>query len=134
MTKTYYKKENITVWYLLLILVIGLLIFGYVLIHYFVWQVLPLAIMIITKIAKLSKNNINPIIELDDTSITIINPILGNKKYLYKDISEIHLNSKALNGYIKLKSNKKKIRVDSVAIDLVDQQEITRIVNSKITL
>ena len=134
MIKTYYKKENITVWYLLLILIFGLLIFGYTLIHYFLWQVLPLAIMIITKIAKLSKNNINPIIELDDTSITIINPILGNKNYLYKDISEIHLNSKALNGYILLKFNKKKIRVDSVAIDLIDQQEIVRIVNSKITL
>ena len=134
MTKTYYKKENITVWYFLLVLVIGLLILGYTLIHYFIWQVLPLIIMIITKTAKLSKNNINPIIELDDTSITVINSALGNKNYLYKDISKIHLNSKAFNGYIKLKFDRKKIVLDSVAIDLIDQQEIARIVNSKITL
>ena len=133
MTKTYYKKENITVWYFLLALTIGLIIFGYVLAHYFAWQVVPLIGLVITKITKLSKDNVSPIIKLDDTSLTVLNPVLGDKNYLYSDISEIHLNSKLFNGYIKLKSQKKKIRIDSVAIDLVDQQEITKIVNAKIT-
>ena len=133
MTKTYYKKENITIWYFLLMLIIGVIIFGYVLVRYFVWQVLPLIIMIITKIVKLSKNNVSPILTLDDSSLTVLNPVLGDKKYLFSDISEIHLNSKSLNGYIKLKSDKKKIRLDSVAIDLIDQQEIANTINAKIT-
>jgi hypothetical protein len=134
MHKTYYKKESITVWYFLLILTIGLIIFGYVLARYFVWQVLPLIIMIIIKIIKLSKNNINPIIELDDKGLTIINNVLGNPFYAYSDISAIKMQSKVLNGYIKIKSKKHKIRIDSVAIDLIDQQEIENTVNAKITL
>jgi len=133
MNKIYYKKENITVWYILLALTIGLIVFGYKLAHYFAWQVLPLIIMIISKIAKLLKNNVSPIITLDDTSLTIINSVLGDKMYLYSNIKEIHMNSKSLNGYIRLKSQNKKIRIDSVAIDLVDQQEITSIINTKIT-
>jgi len=134
MYKTYYKKENVIVWYFLLALIIGLIIFGYVLIHYFVWQVLPLLIMIIIKIIKLSKNNTNPIIKLDDNGLTIINEVLGNPFYAYNDISAIKMQSKALNGYIKTKSKKHKIRIDTVAIDLVDQQEIENKVNAKITL
>jgi len=134
MHKTYYKKENIIVWYFLLALIIGLIIFGYVLIHYFVWQVFPLIIMVIGKIAKLSKNNTNPIIKLDDEGLTIINEVLGNQFYAYNDISAIKMQSKALNGYIKTKSKKYKIRIDTVAIDLVDQQEIENKVNAKITL
>lgn len=133
MKKTYYKKENILIWYLLLALTIGLIIFGYVLVRYFVWQVLPLIIMVIGKIVKLSKNNTNPIIALDDTSLTVLNPVLGNKVYLYSDISRIQLNSKALNGFIKLKSTNKKVRIDSVAIDLIDQQDIVMQVTNKIT-
>ena len=132
MTKTYYKKENILVWYFLLALTIGLIIFGYVLVRYFVWQVLPLIIMIISKIFKLSKNNTSPIIELNNTGIKILNPVLGDQFYPYTDISKIHLNSKTLNGYIKLKSKKKKIRIDSVAIDLYDQKQIVETVNSYI--
>jgi hypothetical protein len=134
MQKTYYKKENILVWYFLLALTIGLIIFGYVLAHYFVWQVVPLIIMVIGKIVKLSKNNTNPIIELDDKGLTIINDVLGNKFYAFSDISAIKMQSKALNGYIKTKSKKHKIRIDTVAIDLVDQQEIENMVNAKITL
>jgi len=133
MHKTYYKKENISIWYFLLILIIALIIFGYVLIHYFVWQALPLLVMIISKINKLSNNNTSPIIELDNNGLTIVNPVLGDKIYLYSDISDIYMNSKALNGYMKLKSSKKKIRIDSVAIDLVDQQEIESIIKAKIT-
>ena len=132
MTKTYYKKENILVWYFLLALTIGLIIFGYVLVRYFAWQVLPLIIMTISKIFKLSKNNTSPIIELNNTGIKILNPVLGDQFYPYTDISEIHLNSKILNGYIKLKSKKKKIRIDSVAIDINDQKEISTFVNNKI--
>ncbi|HIP34112.1 MAG TPA: hypothetical protein EYG89_05255 [Bacteroidia bacterium] len=132
MTKTYYKKENILVWYFLLALTIGLIIFGYVLIRYFVWQVLPLIIMILSKIFKLSKNNTSPIIELNNTGIKILNPVLGDQFYPYTDISKIHLNSKTLNGYIKLKSKKKKIRIDSVAIDINDQKEISTFINNKI--
>jgi len=132
MTKTYYKKENILVWYFLLALTIGLIIFGYVLVRYFVWQVLPLIIMIISKIFKLSKNNTSPIIELNNTGIKILNPVLGDQFYPYTDISKIHLNSKTLNGYIKLKSKKKKIRIDSVAIDINDQKEISTFINNKI--
>ncbi len=133
MIKTYYKKENITVWYFLLALTIGLIIFGYVLARYFVWQVLPLIIMVVGKIYNLSKNNVTPIIELNDTGLTTINAVLGDKSYAYEDISEVHLNSKAFNGYIKLKSTKKKVRIDSVAIDLIDQQEIMNLVNTKIS-
>ena len=132
MTKTYYKKENILVWYFLLALTIGLIIFGYVLVRYFVWQVLPLIIMIISKIFKLSKNNTSPIIELNNTGIKVLNPVLGDQFYPYTDISKIHLNSKTLNGYIKLKSKKKKIRIDSVAIDINDQKEISTFINNKI--
>jgi len=65
--------------------------------------------------------------------LTTINSKLGNQFYAFDDISAIHMNSKLLNGYIKIKSKKnKKIRIDSVAIDLVDQQEIENLVNSKI--
>ena len=133
MTKTYYKKENITVWYFLLLLVIGLIAFGYILIKYIVWQVIPLLAIVILKIQTLKNNHISPIIELDDKGLTTINSKLGNQFYAYEDISAIHMNSKSLNGYIKVKSKKnKKIRIDSVVIDLVDQQEIVNYVNLKI--
>jgi hypothetical protein len=130
MEKTYYKKENILIWYVLLALIIGLIIFAYVLIHYFVWQVIPLLVMIISKISKLSKNNTSPAIELNEEGLIVVNPKLGNQLYTYNDITEIKMNSKYLNGYIKVKS--KKIRIDTVAIDLVDQQEIVTFVKSKI--
>jgi len=133
MTKTYYKKENITIWYLLLLLVIGLIAFGYILVKYIVWQVIPLLAIAILKIQTLKNNHISPIIALDDKGLTTINPKLGNQFYAYDDISAIHLNSKSLNGYIKVKSKKnKKIRLDTVAIDLIDQREIENLVNSKI--
>ena len=133
MTKTYYKKENITIWYFLLLLVFGLIAFGYILIKYIVWQVIPLLAIAIFKIQALKDNHISPIIELDDKGLTTINPELGNQFYAFDDISAIHMNSKLLNGYIKIKSKKnKKTRIDSVAIDLVDQQEIENLVNSKI--
>ncbi len=133
MTKTYYKKENTTIWYLLLLLVLGLIAFGYILIKQIVWQVIPLLAIAIFKIQTLKKNHISPIIELDDKGLTTINPKLGNQFYNFDDISAIHMNSKSLNGYIKIKSkNNKKIRLDSVAIDLIDQQEIVNYVNSKI--
>jgi len=132
MTKTFYKKENITVWYLLLLLVLGLIAFGYILIKYIVWQVIPLLVMVIFKIQALKNNPISPIIELSEDGLTTINPKLGNQFYAFDDISAIKMNSKLLNGYIKVKSKKnKKTRLDSVAIDLIDQQEIVNLVNSK---
>jgi hypothetical protein len=86
--------------------------------------------MIISKISKLSKNNTSPAIELNEEGLIVVNPKLGNQLYTYNDITEIKMNSKYLNGYIKVKS--KKIRIDTVAIDLVDQQEIVTFVKSKI--
>ncbi len=133
MIKTYYKKENITLWYLLLFLVLGLIAFGYILIKYIVWQVIPLLAMIVFKIQALKNNHISPIIILNEDGLTTINPKLGNQFYTFDDISVIKMNSKLFNGYIKVKSKKnEKIRLDSVAIDLVDQQEIENLVNSKI--
>ena len=133
MTKTYYKKENITIWHLLLLLVLGLIAFGYILIKQIVWQVIPLLAIAILKIQALKNNHINPIIKLNEDGLTTINTKLGNQFYAFNDISAIHINSKLLNGYIKVKSKRnKKIRIDSVAIDLIDQQEIENLVNSKI--
>jgi hypothetical protein len=132
MEKTYYRKENILIWYILLALIIGLIIFGYVLIRYFVWQVIPLLIVIISKINTLRKNNISPIIILNEEGLTVVNPKLGNQLYTYNDITAIKIDSKYLNGYIKVKSKKFKIRIETVAIDLADQREIVAFVKSKI--
>ena len=92
MNKTYYKKENITLWYLLLFLVLGLIAFGYILIKYIVWQVIPLLAMIVFKIQTLKNNHISPIIILSEDGLTTINPKLGNQFYAFDDISAIHMN------------------------------------------
>ncbi len=120
-------------WYFIIALCLGLIIFAYTLIRYVAWQVIPLVFIAIAKINTISKNSLQEIITLDDKGLTIINETLGNPFYSYSDITAIKMQSKALNGYIKIKSKKFKIRIDTVAIDLVDQQEIENIVNAKIT-
>jgi len=131
MNKTFYRKENIFIWYVLLVLIIGLILFGYLLIHYFVWQAIPLLVIIIAKINTLHKNSVSPIIILNEEGLMVVNPKLGNQLYRYNDIKAIKMDSKYLNGYIKVKSKKFKIRLETVAIDLVDQKEIVKLVNQK---
>ena len=133
MNKTFYRKENIFIWYVLLVLIIGLILFGYLLIHYFVWQAIPLLVIIIAKINTLRKNSVSPIIILNEEGLTVVNPKLGNQLYTYDDITAIKMDSKYLNGYIKVKSKKFKIRIETVAIDLADQEEIVVFVNKKLS-
>ena len=131
MTKTYSKKENKFLWYFILALCIGLLIFGWLLVEYFAWQVMPLIVITIVKIAKLHKNPFTPVIELTDTGIQLLTP--NNNFYAFTTISSIHLQDRAFNGYLKLKDSKKKIIIDSVAIPFEDQKEIAALINQKIT-
>ncbi|HIP34113.1 MAG TPA: hypothetical protein EYG89_05260 [Bacteroidia bacterium] len=56
----------------------------------------------------------------------------GDKFYSFDDIKDIKMNSKSFNGHLKLKSQKKKVILDSVAIDLYDQKQIAETVNNYI--
>jgi len=132
MTQTYYQKENIYLWYFVVLLCVGALIFGYTLVRYFAWQVFPIIVIGAVKIYKLHKNPETPVIELDENGITLLTA-KDNPFYLFKDISSIQMNSKSINGFLKLKSQKKKVIINSVAIAIDDQKEIAAFVNSKIT-
>ncbi|GEM_PF-3672512 len=132
MTQTYYQKENVLLWYLVLTLCVGLVIFGYTLVKYFAWQVFPIIIIGVVKIYKLHKNPETPVIELDDNGIRLLTS-KDKPFYRFKDISDIQMNSKSFNGFLKLKSQKKKVIINSVAIPIYDQKEIAAFVNSKIT-
>lgn len=131
MTKIYFKKENLLIWYFLLATGIGLLIFGWLLIEYFAWQALLLFGFAISKIISISKKPITPVIELNDEGITLLG-LNDQPFYPFVNINKIHLDSRALNGYIKLKNSGKKIILDSVAISVKDQREITAFINQRI--
>ncbi|WP_282049752.1 hypothetical protein [Maribacter aquivivus] len=131
MTKIYFKKENLLIWYFLLATGIGLLIFGWLLIEYFAWQALLLFGIAISKIISISKKPITPVIELNDEGITLLG-LNDQPFYPFVNINKIHLDSRALNGYIKLKNPDKKIILDSVAISVKDQKEITAFINQRI--
>lgn len=131
MTKTFYQKENVKLWYFIIILCLGVIVFGYTLIEYFAWQVLPVIAIGISKIIKLNKNPEAEAIVLNEEGITLLNS--PNKpSYLYSNISDIKMESKYTNGYLFLKDTKKKIIINSVAIDLEDQKEIVNLIRTKI--
>ena len=52
--------------------------------------------------------------------------------YAFSNIASITINSRALNGNLKLIDSKKKIILDSVAIPIRDQKEIAAFVNKKL--
>ncbi|MEP2240274.1 MAG: hypothetical protein ABJI22_18045 [Maribacter sp.] len=131
MTKIYYKKENLLLWYFLLAAGIGLPIFGWILIEYFAWQALPLIGIAIYKIISISNKPIIPVIELSDEGINLLSSQDKNF-YPFNNIKKINLDSRALNGYIKLKNPDKKVILDSVAISITDQREIADFVNQRI--
>jgi hypothetical protein len=107
MTKTYQKKENLFLWYFILILCIGLLIFGWLLVKYFVWQAfMPIGIAV-SKIITLGKKPTLDIIELNNEGIKTLSAS-NTSFYAYTNIESIHMNSKALNGHLRLKDSKKK--------------------------
>ncbi len=130
--KTYYKKENKYLWYFILTLCTSLIVFGWWLVKYFAWQVLPLVVITIAKIIKLQKDPRTAVIELNENGLQLLT-IKDKPFYGFSNISSIQLEDRAFNGYLKLKDAKKKIRLDSVAIPLEDQKEIAAFVNSKIT-
>lgn len=86
----------------------------------------------IFKVYDINKNPKKPTIELNDNGLTLINKKSGNQFCTYDDISFMKMNSKALNGYLKLKSTKKKVIIDYVALDLLDQKEIVMYISKKI--
>ncbi len=131
MTQTYNQKENVYLWYFIVFLCTGALIFGYTLVQYFAWQVFPIIVIGGAKIYKLYKNPEMPAIELCDTGIALLTSN-DNPFYSYTDISSIQMNSKSFNGHLKLKNQKKKVIINSVAIALEDQKEIVAFVESKI--
>jgi hypothetical protein len=130
-TKTYYKKENKYLWYFILALCTGLIIFGWWLVEYFAWQVMPLIAISIAKTIGISKNPSTPVIELNEDGLQLLT-LNNTPLYSFSNISEIHIEDRSFNGYIKLKDSNKKIRLDSVAIPLEDQKEIAALVNQKI--
>ncbi len=132
MNKVYYKNESKLVWYLLLVFTVAVVLTGYLLVNYFAWQLIPLWAIIGGKIYAISTNPPVAIVQLDDEGMTMLNEKLGNTFYAYEDILSIKMNSKALNGHLKLKSKKGKTHLDSVTIQIEDQREIVRLVTSKI--
>jgi len=133
MTKTYYQKENINLWYIITVMCIGVIVFGFMLIKYFAWQVLPIIAIGISKIIKLSKNPEVEAIALNEERITLLN-LPNHASYLFSNIADIKLGSKFTNGYLVLKDTKKKVILNSVAISLEDQKEINALIKSKIEL
>ncbi|MBJ2175703.1 hypothetical protein JBL43_15730 [Aureibaculum sp. A20] len=131
MTKTYCKKENVILWYFLLALGIGIMLFGWFLVKYFAWQAFLIFGVAIPKIISISKNPITPVIELNDKGLKLLT-IAEQPFYEFSNIASIQMDSRSFNGKIKLKDAKKKIVIDSVAISLQDQQEIVAFVNQRI--
>ena len=130
-TKTYYKKENKYLWYFILALCTGLIFFGWWLVKYFAWQVIPLIAISIGKIISISKKPHTAVIKLNDSGIQLLTAD-EHPLYVFSNISKIHLQSRGFNGYLKLKDSKNKIILDSAAIPLEDQKEIAALVNQKI--
>ena len=108
MNKTYYRKENVHLWYLIIFLGIALLVFGYTLVRYFAWQVLPIIAIGVGKLISLSKNPEVATISLNDEGITLLNNSEDPPFYEYANISAIKIDSKAFNGHLRLKNPKKK--------------------------
>lgn len=128
----YSKKENPYIWFGIALITIITFFVGAHYVNYYPWIVIPITMIAIAKGIKILKKPKVPVIKLDDTGITILKEDGKSDLYLYNDIKEVHINSKLLNGYIKTKDNSKKIHLDTVAIDLEKQKEITEIIASKI--
>ena len=79
------------------------------------------------------KNEEIPVIKLNEEGLTVLKENQENDFYAYSDISEIQIHSNLLNGYLKTKNNPKKIHLDTVAINIVKQEEIVKIVTSKLS-
>jgi len=128
----YSKKENPYIWFGIALTTIIIFIAGIYYVNYYAWVVLPITILASVKGIKVIKNPKIPVIRLDSTGITVLTENGKNVLYLYDNIKEVHINSNLLNGYIKIKGDSKKIHLDTVAIDIEKQKEITEIITSKI--
>ena len=131
MTRIYFKKENLILWYFLFAMGVAILIFGWLLIEYFAWQAILILSISISKIIGINKKPITPILELNDEGITLLG-LKDHPFYPFANINIIHIDSRALNGYIKLKNPNKKVILESVAISIKDQREIAAFVNQKL--
>ncbi len=130
---TYTKKENPYIWFGITILASLVFYAGIYYVNYYLWILLPIIILGITKAIKILNNPKVPVLKLDSNGLTVLKKNEENVLYPYHEITEVHIYSKLLNGYIKTKDNSKKIHLDTVAIDIEDQKEITEIITSKIT-
>ncbi len=92
MTKTYCQKENVYLWYFILVLAIVVLIFGYT-VNYLAWQVIPMCVMAGGKIYNLSKIPELPAIELNEKGM-VLQTSPESPSYSYGDISSIHIELK----------------------------------------
>ncbi|WP_324028226.1 hypothetical protein QSV08_09925 [Maribacter sp. BPC-D8] len=131
MTRIYFKKENLILWYILFAMGIAVLIFGWLLIEYFAWQAILILSIAIYKIISISKKPITPVLELNDEGITLLG-LNDQPFYPFVNINKIFLDSCTLNGYINLKTPNKKVILDAVAISMKDQREIADFVNQRI--
>ena len=132
MNKTYYKNENKYLYFGISIAALIVFIVGINLVDLYLWILIPAILFMAIKGIQIHKTPATAVLKIDQKGLTIINKKSGNKYYSFKDIEFIKMNSKSLNGHLKIKNQKKKIILDSVAIDLNDQQEIVEVVNNKI--
>lgn len=129
---TYTKKENPYIWFGITILASIVFYAGIYYVNYYLWVLLPIIILGIAKGLKTLNKPKVPVLKLDGKGLTVLKENEENILYPYHEITEVHIYSKLLNGYIKTKYNSRKIHLDTVAIDMEDQKEITEIITSKI--
>ncbi|KAA5821399.1 hypothetical protein FPF71_16095 [Algibacter amylolyticus] len=132
MNLIYSKKENPYIYIVLAILVFLVFIAGIYYANYYLWYILAPVVFLIIKGLNVLKKDETPVIKLDNEGLTVLKVDEENILYKYHEITEIYMDSRYLNGFIKIKSNSKKIHLDSVAIPILKQKEITDLVNDRI--
>ena len=128
MNKTYNQKENIYIYLFFLIVFAALYLVGVWIVNYHLYVLFPAFVIFLIKAIKLKKEPEEAVLKLTDTEIHFLKT---GKSFKYSDIERIHLNSKWKNGFLILKSSKKKEYI-SAAISKEDQKEIRDFVTKKI--